>query len=234
MNSSTQNEGGQVGYQTYDYDDAYQQDYEYQSKNFNLLEISTALLVLLTLIGVLIWGIFSQSIKNRDAQREIDIQSVIKAVNSFYSNSSTIPSRKSYPVSQCSERLNEADFEYTLKEYLTGAKKQIDTHQYIKPEDFPADKWGVYSTTPQNRKVVLRDCPKIFSSIETATSNIYPDGTKSCNFSSKNKNYLKCYLYTSSNSGDKYQLSYYSEDRGAFVVYSKFRDDNMIVEVISL
>lgn len=234
MNSNSQNGGGQAGYQSYDYNDSYQQDYEYQTKNFNLLEISTALLVLLALVGVLIWGFFSQSTKNRDAQREIDIQNVIKAVNSFYANSSTIPSRKSYPISQCSERLNEADFEYTLKQYLTGAKKQIDTHEYITPQDFPYDRWGVYSQTPQDRKVVLRDCPKLFSRVETISSNIYPDATKSCNFSSKNKNYLKCYLYTSSNSGDKYQISYYSEDRGAFVVYSKFRDDNMIVEVISL
>ncbi|MEI6728101.1 MAG: hypothetical protein WCK98_00495 [bacterium] len=234
MSSNTQIEEGQVGYQTYDYNDNYQQDYEFESKNFNLLEISTALVVLVSLVGIFIWGFFSQSNKNRDAQREIDTQNIIKSINSFYTNSSTIPSRKSYPISQCSERLNEADFEYTLKEYLTGNKKQIDTHQYIKPEDFPSDKWGVYSKTPQDRRVALRDCPKIFSSIETTASNIYPDGTKSCNFSSKNTNYLRCYLYTSSNSGDKYQVSYYSEDRGAFVVYSKFRDDNMIVEVISL
>jgi type II secretory pathway pseudopilin PulG len=234
MNTNTQNVGGQEHYQNYDYNDSYQQDYEFQSKNFNLLEITTALLVLLSLLGVLVWGFFSQSTKNRDRQREIDIQNIIKAVNSFYTNSSTIPSRKSYPIAECSERLNEADFEYTLKQYLTGAKKQIDTHQYVKPQDFPSDRWGVYSTSVQNRRVALRDCPKLFSSIQTIDSNIYPDGTKSCNFSSRNSGFLKCYLYTSSNSGDKYQVAYYSEDRGAFVVYSKFRDDNMVVEVISL
>ena len=234
MNNTGPEKTGQVSFQNYSYNSDYQQDYEYRSKNFNLLEVVTTVFVLLSLIGVCVWGAFSQSTKNRDAQREVDIQNVIKAINSFYANSSTIPSRKSYPVAQCSERLNEADFEYTLKDHLTGNKKQIDTHQYISPSDFPLDKSGVYSQTPASRKVALRDCPRMFSSIESANSDIYPDGSKSCNFSSRNRNYLSCYLYTSSNSGDKYQISYYSEDRGSFVVYSKFRDENIRVEILSL
>src|SRR6476659_7919668 len=143
----------QEGYNNYN-------SYSSSFRRINGLELIVIVIGILSLIGVFTWGLFSTNTENRDKQRLHDIDQVLIALDNFYSNSSTIPSQRFYPVSICSADLNEVDFESTLKNYLTGKKPEVDTHQYIAPENFPADNWGVYSKTFAERKIPFR-CPNI-------------------------------------------------------------------------
>jgi hypothetical protein len=156
---------------------------------------------------------------NRDQQRRSDISQVQNALDNFYLNTSNIPSRRFYPVAICSGDLNEVDFESTLRNFLTGQKPEVDPHVYIKPENFPKDRWGVYSSTFVERKVPFR-CPNILP----AGSTGYPDNTPSCNFS-PTRRIRQCYIYTSSNNGDTYQIGYWSEAQNKFVIYKRFRQE---------
>jgi hypothetical protein len=214
----------QGGYQQYDYEDVVSLDkYDLSEDKLNLLEIGVILFCILSIIGVFIFGFVNQSTKNRDTQRLNDISQILLALDSFYQNSSIDPSQKYYPIASCSAQLNEVDFEYSLKQYLTGKRIEKEPHQYINPSNFPKDPWGMYSQKPNQRKIKLRDCPKVFSEVG-ANSDIYTDQGQSCNFDRKLADYRKCYLYTSSSNGDKFELAYYSEQTGTFMVYSRFQN----------
>ena len=220
----------QGGYQQYDYEDIGSLDkYDLSEGKFNLLEVGVILFCIVAIIGVFVFGVFTQSTKNRDTQRINDLQQILLALDNFYKNSSIDPSQKYYPIASCSAQLNEVDFEYSLKQYLTGQKIEKEPHQYIKPGDFPKDPWGVYSQKFGDRKIKIRDCPKIFVT-QNKTNDIYPDGSSSCNFNRKIADYNKCYLYTSSSNGDKFELGYYSEQTSSFVVYSRFQNEALRVE----
>lgn len=194
-------------------------------EGLNLIELGIVVFMILILIIVGTWGFFSQAAEIRDQNREADIVQVITALNNYYQNSSFIPGEKSYPIAVCSGRLNEIDFEYTLKQYLTGARVQFDTHPYILPKDYPQDNWGLYATTLSNKKTRLRECPKVFADLSNPEANIYSDETKSCEFDIARQQYRKCYLYTSSINGDYFEIAYFSEARQGFVIFSKFRED---------
>lgn len=223
----------QGGYQQYDYEDVGSLDkYDLYKGKLNLLEVTVILFCIIAIIGVFVFGFFTQSTKNRDIQRVNDLQQILLALDSFYKNSSIDPSQKYYPIANCSAQLNEVDFEYSLKQYLTGQKIEKEPHQYIKPDDFPKDPWGVYSQKFADRKIKIRDCPKIFLT-QNKVDNIYQDGSLGCNFNRKIADYRKCYLYTSSSNGDKFELAYYSEQTENFVVYSKFQGSSLRVESTS-
>ena len=213
------------------YADTYSSGDSSGSGSVNLLEVGLIIFCIILLIIVSLWGFFSQSGRIRDKQRNFEISQIVLALDNFYFNSNTFPAARTYPIAQCSGRLNEVDFEWTLKEYLTGKKPQIDNHAYIKAENFPKDPWGIYSESPSQRKTKLLDCPKLFSKIDNDSKSVYQDETLSCNFSQTAGKYRKCYLYTSSTNGDKYEISYYSEDLGAFVIYSRLREDKLMTEI---
>lgn len=211
--------------------DNYGNQEESSGGRLNLLEIGLIIFCIFLLILVSLWGFFSQGAKIRDKQRTFEISQVVQALDNFYLNSNTFPAQRAYPVAQCSGRLNEVDFEYTLKQFLSGQKPQLDDHSYIKSENFPKDRWGIYSQKPSQRQAKLLDCPKIFSKIDKDSPSIYADETLSCNFSQSNRKFRKCYLYTSSTNGDKYEVSYFSESQNAFVIYSRQREGELKVEL---
>jgi hypothetical protein len=200
-------------------------------KGLSFLELGVIGFMILILIGVSIWGFFSQGAKLRDAKRKADIEQVVWALNNYYENSSLIPGEKRYPLAVCSGRLNEVDFEFTLKQYLTGQKQQFDNHNYIKEGKFPKDDWGGYSSTLGSRELELRACPKVFSDLNNPEASVYPDETLSCNFQPNSARYRKCYLYTSTISADQYEVGYYSEAQGAYIIYSRLRDGEIRVSV---
>jgi type II secretory pathway pseudopilin PulG len=223
----------QPTYQNYDYTDDSLSQYEKRGNDkLNLTEVVLILLVIILLIGSFIFGIFTQGTSNRDKQRSNDISQVLIAIESYYQNSDTNPSQRTYPIAVCSSQLNEVDYEYSLAEYLTGNRQVQEPHKYILASDFPTDKSGVYNQNFESRGVKVRDCPKIFP-VSNQKGQIYSDGRKSCNFKRNENQYKFCYLYTSSTSGDEFQLGYFSESKNAFAVYSKFRDGKLKLEYLA-
>jgi len=199
-------------------------------RRINGLEIIVIVLSIISLIGVFSWGLLGKNTENRDKQREKDINQIIIALDDFYKNSSTIPSQRAYPISNCSESANEVDFEFTLKRYLTGQVLEKDSHVYIQPVNYPSDRSGQYSDTFGERKVGYRCPEKLNTTGVNNNSRIYSDFS-SCNFSQAKK-FFQCYLYTSSNNGDTFRLGYYKESDQAFVIFKKFREDRLIQERI--
>jgi hypothetical protein len=196
----------------------------------NGLEIIVIFVSIISLVGVFWWALSGQNAINRDKQRLQDINQIIGGLNEFYKNSNTIPSQRAYPKAVCSESLNEVDFEYTLKRHMTGQVAQLDNHVYIESTDYPKDRSGVYATTFKERKVTYRCSEKLnLAAGATADTQIYGDGTQSCNFNQAN-NYTKCYLYTSSNNGDTFRIGYWQESAGKFVTYRKFREEPIKAE----
>ncbi len=203
-------------------------NYNY-NKKLNSLEKITIAICVFILIGVGLFGFISQTAANRDTQKVEDISQVLIALEQFYNNSSTIPSQRAYPVSVCSQKPNEVDYEYTLSEYLSGSREKFDSHTYIQKQSFPNDPWGQYSTIYSQNRVTTRDCPGVFISEEqNPEDNIYSDRRASCNFNNGDRTQRtlrNCYLYGSSSNGDSFELAYYSESNGRFVIYSRYRDN---------
>ncbi len=192
--------------------------------NTSSLELTVIVLSLLALAGTFTWGYLSQGAKNRDLQRRMHIENVVAAIDSFYENSSTELAKKKYPISNCTSSLNAVDYEFTLKQHLTGQIRELDAHQYVNPEDFPNDPWGTYSTTLGDRKIPY-PCANF---IPSNSNQIYSDGTESCNFSSSLENrYRKCYIYQSSSNGESFSIGYFSEELNNFVVFEKFRNEDL-------
>jgi hypothetical protein len=200
----------------------------------NFLEIGLVVLVLIALVAAIFVGFFGQTERLRDQNRKQEIEQIVWALNMFYENSSLVPSERRYPVAACSGQLNEVDYEFTLKQYLTGQKEEFDSHPYIKglnkDTDFFRDKWGIYTDRLDKRQIPIRNCPNIFSNIQDWNGFVYPDGSKSCQFKPSNPKYRKCYLYTSSINGISYEVAYYSEAQQAFVIYSRFRDGSVEIK----
>ncbi len=210
-------------------------NYVYQTRErrrpINLLEWALICVSILSLVGIFWWGFNNQETKNRDNQRLHDINQITIALEEFYKNSNIVPSNRSYPKAKCSESLNEVDYEDTLRRALTGNAKELDTHVYINPNDFPIDQWGSYSVTFGERVVPYRCTEKLsLKSSPEGVTKIYNDSFPSCNFSST-KRYYKCYIYTSSNNGDTFKIGYYQESSNNFIIYKKFRDDKIQVEI---
>lgn len=213
------------------------------SRRPNILEIALVIFCVLLIIGVFYWGFDTQNLVNKDKQKSYDItQVVLPALLEFYQNSAAVENQRFYPIAQCSGDLNEVDYELSLRQHLSGQKLEIETHEYIPNNLFPRDKSGVYSQTLAERKVPHR-CPNLLNNIglDSAANSqlsIYGD-FPSCNFRSSTlvrdsqgrsrrvPRYLNCYLYTSSNSGDSFRLAYYSEVRKCFVVYQRFRNQDL-------
>lgn len=239
MTNYPDNQYNQYGYEQYPGNDPYGQYNNPQPSNqppkrrFSLnflpgnltgLEKTTITLSVLALIGTFTWGYLSQGAKNRDFQRSIHIQNVIAAIDSFYDNSSTELAKKKYPISVCTSSLNAVDYEFTLKQHLTGQIPELDSHVYVNPGDFPNDPWGRYSTSLGEREV-LYPCENLLPS---GSDQIYSDDTESCNFSSiGQERFRKCYIYQSSSNGESYSIGYYSEQIGNFVVYQKYRNEDL-------
>ena len=205
---------------TYNFDSTQQRSF----RGFNGLEFVVILLSILLILGSLFWGFWDQSNKNADIQKRFDIENIlIPSLGEFYKNSSANENQRFFPKANCSNDLNEVDYEFTLRQHLAGLLPQIENHAYIQPDQFPRDRKGVYSDTWKGRKTTYR-CPERLgaSSANVQTNNkIYPD-FQSCNFA-RNLGLKNCYIYTSSTSGDAFKIGYLSQQTDCFVIYSSFR-----------
>lgn len=191
---------------------------------FNGLESVVIILMLSLLSFSFIYGWAGEAKVQRDAQRQKHIFSVITLLDAYFENSSTLLSKRRYPVSACRNTLNTADYEFTLKQYLTGQIRTATTHNFLGGAELPVDPQGIYSTT-----LAGRETPYPCTSVVGTDPNqpIYPDGTESCNFSSQEttpEKYRTCYLYATNSVGDEYQISYYSEATESFLVFRKVQD----------
>lgn len=195
-------------------------------QRLNGLEIIVIIVCILSLIGAGLWGLFTSNTSLRDQQRKAHIEQVLTAMNQFYQNSSFVPSLRRYPIAVCSNNLNEVDYESTLRLHLIGKQRELDSHIYINEDNFPRDRWGEYATSFDQKKTKFR-CPNILQE----GANNYDDSYPSCDFSST-RNLNKCYLYSSSTNGDSFQLAYWSEVNNRFVVYSKFRDNQVTISTV--
>lgn len=189
-------------------------------QRLNGLEIITIIFSLIVIVVAGLWGFNTNTAKNRDKQREHDIFQVIGALNQFYINSSSTPSQRTYPIARCTAQLNEVDFELTLRQHLTGSRPEIEPHAYITPDQFPRDRWGRYYDSFADRRIAYR-CIQILG--DTSLTR-YNDNTQSCEFSSSNR-WRKCYLYSSSQNGDKFTIGYWSESQNKFIIYERFREE---------
>ena len=176
----------------------------------------------------LIIGIVLQNSNNENIQKEQDMKQINMALGFFYSNSSNIPSERKYPISLCSGQPNEVDYEYTLRNYLTGRRTEVETSAYILESDFPNDKMGVFSQKNNERQIKLRACEQVFD-LESKNDFVYNNGSKSCNFDFRNtdKKFRNCYLYASNSEGSSYQLSYYDQKEDKFVIFTKNRQETI-------
>ncbi|MBC7472099.1 MAG: hypothetical protein H7196_02450 [candidate division SR1 bacterium] len=202
------------------------EDYQY----FNGFELIIIIISIVALVVLFIYGIIFVGPANRNSQRIFDMNQASLALDSFYLNSSTIPSERYYPISSCDAAINSADYEYTLREYLTGKKIEKETRVYINPNDWRSDPWGTYSKTIGERKIPMK-CQDLLQ-LNSSDKNqiIYSDSSSSCNYSSiqSNKAYYQCYLYGSSVNGDKYSLGYYNEEKNQMVIITKRRTEKPV------
>ncbi|GAB4147726.1 MAG: hypothetical protein OHK0017_09740 [Patescibacteria group bacterium] len=218
------------GPQGYDYGNysgypGYQYSSEINSR-VNGLEIIVIIIALIATLISFIWGFNVANAENHDKQKQSDIGQVIEALDYFYANN------KAYPIRQCSEDLNPIDYEYFLRRNLTGKVSRIGTENYITTAEFPKDLSGKYVTKAEDYQYNI-PCPSVIQESVKSTGNIYADSSKACNFSRSNAGgrtvMLNCYLYTSSVTGDSYQLGYFSESRKSFIIVSKYRTNNLEV-----
>jgi hypothetical protein len=198
---------------------------ENEFRRINGLEILLLLFAFGSLISIFIYGFLGQSTSIRDSQRIFEITQIAKALDNYYENSSYDTASKFYPVAQCKGEANEVDYEFVLRESLSGRRKEKDDNIYIDFAKFPNDKSGKYSSDLKSAKA--NKCPNLF----TNNNNYYNNGTQGCEYS-KDKNPF-CYLYSSTNSGDSYTLVYYNENKQAFAKINKFRDQEPSLEYIS-
>jgi hypothetical protein len=193
------------------------------------VKIIEAIMILTPIVIALVMFGLTFQVHARDHQKEDDLEQVIQALRLFYENSSNIEANRVYPIA-LNSRLNEVDYEYTLRRHLTGQTK-LDRHAYIPNNQFPQDPWGVYSQDFVTRPVAYNRLDKL----PFADDQIkYIEGYPSCNFDPSQEKYSRCYLYTSSGSGESFQLAYYSEVRESFIAYSETRNnpDTATLELI--
>jgi hypothetical protein len=211
--------------------------YDYSQYNTNTqsggLNLFEKFLIIITLVPLIIGfakGFADQNVNNKDDRKRQDISEVMKALDLSYINSGPVENNRKYPISRCSGQLNEVDFEYTLNLALTGRDTKNDTNVYINPKDYPTDPFGDYSTKKIERKTPFRNCPSV-QKIENDNLLVYKSGQKSCNFQIGSR-YLNCYIYSTDQNGTSYKIGYYSEPRGGFIIWDKFKN-NSVVESFS-
>lgn len=214
----------------YDYQNSLNDNYNYDRLHF--FDYVLILVSTVALICAIFFGIVEQNQVNEVTKKQNDITQVIKALDMYYADSSKIPSQRKYPIAVCNGKPNEVDFEYTLKNALGGRIKSQNTFAYIQPNDFPLDTSGEYATKLADKKVKLRDCPKVFGTTKTG-DYIYPDQSQSCNFESGslNNQYRSCYIYASDNLGFQFQIGFFDQYKGTFTIYTKTRDQPLQISV---
>jgi hypothetical protein len=208
----------------YNYQQSLNSDLEYDRLHFfDYVLLGISIVAIVMGVG---FGIVEQNQRNEITKKDNDITQVMSALDLYYADSSKIPSQQRYPVGVCNGRPNELDFEFTLKNALAGENKSISLFEYIKKSDFPIDTSGEYSKKISDKKVKLRDCPRIFGS-KKSVDYIYPDQGNSCDFDKENIDYKyrNCYIYTTDTQGFEYKIGYFDQYKNIFVIYTKNRQE---------
>jgi hypothetical protein len=221
-------------YDASEYQNSYNDDFSGLDFRLHILDYLILVICFVLLFVPTIIGFLEQSTLNKVAQKDQDINQVIKALDSYFVASDSYPEDRKYPISNCSGQPNEVDYEYTLKNHLAGKVTQLNNFAYIKENDFPKDPFGIYSVRNNERKIKLRNCDQVFKR-EDNNDLIYDSGSSSCNFQrdSKNESLRSCYLYGSDNRGSQYQLAYYDENLDKYVVYTKIRNTKLVKTLIA-
>jgi hypothetical protein len=143
----------------YNYQNSLNDNYNYD--RFHFFDYVLLLISTVCLVCAIFFGIVEQNQVNEITKKQNDIVQITKALEMYYSDSSKIPSERKYPIAVCNGKPNEVDFEYTLKNALGGKVKSQSNFAYIDPKDFPVDTSGEYALKLAEKKVKLRDCPKV-------------------------------------------------------------------------
>ena len=212
----------------YDYQNSLNDNYNYD--RFHFFDYVLILISSICLICAVFYGIVEQNQVNEITKKQNDISQIIKALDLYYADSSKIPSMRKYPIAVCNGKPNEVDFEYTLKNSLGGKVKSQNNFAYIKSDVFPYDTSGEYANKLSDKKVKLRDCPRVFANKKDF---IYPDQSQSCSFDAANINnkYRSCYIYASDNLGFQYQIGYFDQYKKTYTIYNKIRDQPIAISV---
>jgi hypothetical protein len=212
----------------YNYQNSLGDNYSYDRLHF--FDYVFILISAICLLCAIVFGIIEQNQLNEITKKQNDIEQVVKALDMYYIDSSKIPSERKYPVAVCNGKPNEVDFEYTLKTALGGKVKSQNNFAYIKPDDFPYDTSGEYANKLSDKKVKLRDCPRVFG---TKKDFIYADQSQSCSFDAVNVDdkYRSCYIYASDSLGFQYQIGYYDQYKNTYTIYTKTRDQPIQISI---
>jgi hypothetical protein len=177
-----------------------------------------------------IYGYFRERSLALDRDKFSDITVVVTALGEYYNDSSAYLEKRYYPISRCSSDLNSFDFEFTLKNSLIGVplEKNIrqNVHPYLSINDFPTDKQGSYVSkfSEDSNFNCINAVPSLQKPVEGGNKFGYKDNSSICAFSPTSPN---CYLYTSSANGDSFKIAYFSNADNQYVVFEKFRDENI-------
>lgn len=212
----------------YDYQNSLNDNYNYDRLHF--FDYILVLVSAACLICAMFYGVVEQNQVNEITKKQNDIDQIAKALDMYYNDSSKIPSMRKYPIAVCNGKPNEVDFEYTLKNALGGKIKSQNNFPYIKTSDFPYDTSGEYANKLADKKVKLRDCPKVFGNKKDF---IYSDKSQSCSFEAINvsNKYRSCYIYASDNLGFQYQLGYFDQYKNTYTIYTKTRDQPVQISI---
>lgn len=212
----------------YDYQNSLNDNYNYD--RFHFFDYVLILISTVLLICAIFYGVVEQNQVNEITKKSNDIAQVIKALDMYYVDSSKIPSERKYPIAVCNGKPNEVDFEYTLKNALGGKIKSQNNFAYIRASDFPYDTSGEYANKLSDKKIKLRECPKVFGNKK---DYIYSDQSQSCSFdsSSLNNKYRSCYIYASDNLGFEYKIGFYDQYKSTFTIYTKTRDQPLVINI---
>ena len=214
----------------YNYQNSLNDNYSYD--RFHFFDYLLILISSICLICAIFFGVVEQNQNNEITKKSNDINQVVAALDLYYNDSSKVPSERKYPVAVCNGKPNEVDFEYTLKNALGGKVKSQNNFAYIKNSDFPYDTSGEYANKVVDKKVKLRDCPKVFGTKKNQDF-IYSDQGQSCSFDAFNVNnkYRSCYIYGSDSLGFQYQIGYFDQYKNTYTIYTKTRDQQVQISI---
>jgi hypothetical protein len=176
---------------------------------FTLLETLFISISIFALLFASVIGVINQSRVNDDIIRIRNMKSMIKVLDQYYNDSSSVEFSRRFPISQCSStEPNSIDFEHTL--YLTLTGIEANSFKYLEPSAYPQDSKASYISQAKQ------------SCLSNVDATKYSINNKQCQFEAgQGKNF--CYLYSSSNTGDKYTLAFFSDSKNKLITISQLR-----------
>jgi hypothetical protein len=187
---------------------------KYHVERLSLLETFIIIVCIFSLLAISLLAIFRQNIENNDLIRGRNIDSVVKALEQYYIDSSFNELTKRYPISVCSTNSpNSVDYEYTLKNALSKTTSKTNSFIYINESIFPQDPSS--KTEPIEQKISREG----LVCIKDIDYREYGKNGNACK--------TPCYLYASSSNGDQYSLAYFQDSKNTFIKKSQVRNKSI-------